>query len=165
MITPLNILDAREERSHYQEKLIQMFHLPLLVIRANYPGLYKNNKITNYIVETIFDAISFETFPLHIEKIDSFEGIIYLLSIDLIPIELKKISIHIETTHPLGRLVDIDIIDLNNYTLSRSDLGKPPRSCFICDDIAHNCVRSRKHSLKKVLKYIETKVKFYKKGD
>lgn len=158
----MDILDARENRAYLQEELIKEFSLPLLVIRANYPGIDKNNKTTTYIIEIMYEAILSRVSPINIKKIDSFEGIVYLLSIDILPSQLKKMTVDIETTHPLGRLVDIDILDLNNHTLSRTDLGSPPRRCFICSDPAHNCVRSRKHSLEEILKYIAIKVSDYK---
>lgn len=163
MIDPMDILDARENRAYLQEDLIKKFNLPLIIIRANYPGIDKNNKITKYIVETIYNIILLRISSTSTEKINSFEGNIYLLSVDISPLELKKIAIDIETNHPLGRLVDIDILDLNNHTLSRTDLGYPPRSCFICSDLAHNCVRSKKHSLKEILKYIENIVSNFEK--
>jgi len=162
MINPMNILDARENRAYLQEDLIKKFNLPLLVIRANYPGIDKNNKVSKYIIETMSKTILSNISPINIKIIDSFEGVIYLLSIDNSPSKLKKMTVDIETTHPLGRLVDIDILDLNNHTLSRTELGYPPRRCFICSDQAHNCVRSSKHSLEEVLKYIEIKVSDYK---
>ncbi|MGB6129747.1 MAG: citrate lyase holo-[acyl-carrier protein] synthase [Psychrilyobacter sp.] len=162
MINPMNILDARENRAYLQEELIKKFNLPLLVIRANYPGTNKNNKITKYIIKTISKTILSNISPTNIKIIDSFEGVVYLLSIDNFPTELKKMTVNIETIHPLGRLVDIDILDLNNHTLSRTELGYFPRKCFICCDLAHNCVRSRKHSLEEILKFIEFKVYDYK---
>lgn len=162
MINPMDILDARENRAYFQEELIKKFNLPLLVIRANYPGIDKNNKTTKYITEIMYETILSNISPINIKKIDSFEGIVYLLSIDSSPTELKKMTVDIETIHPLGRLVDIDILDLNNHTLSRTDLGSPPRRCFICSDLAHNCVRSQKHSLEEILEYIEIKVSDHK---
>jgi len=163
MIDPMDILNARESRAYLQEKVIKKFNLPLLIIRANYPGTDKNNKTTKYIVKNIFDTILLRVLPIHIEKIDSFEGPIFLLSIDTSPIKLKNMAIDIEINHPLGRLVDLDILDLNNHTLSRTELGYPPRTCFICFDLAHNCVRSRKHSLEELFKHIETIVSDFKK--
>ena len=159
----MDILDARENRAYLQEELIKKFNLPLLVIRANYPGIDKNNKVTKYIIKIIYDAILSSISPKNIKKIDSFEGIVYLLNVDISPTKLKRVAMDIETTHPLGRLVDLDVLDLNNHTLSRTDLEYPPRRCFICSDLAHNCVRSRKHSLEETLKYIENKVSNYKK--
>lgn len=162
MINPMDILDAREKRSYLQEKLIKKFNLPILVIRANYPGIDKNNKTTKFIVETLYHELLLKFSYTNLEKIDSFEGLIYILSFEISPSDLKKIAIEMETSHPLGRLVDIDILNLQNHTLSRTDLGYAPRKCFICSSLAHNCVRSKKHSLEEVLKYIENKILYYK---
>jgi holo-ACP synthase len=166
MIKPIDILNAREDRAFLQENLITKFKLPLLVIRVNYPGINKNNPTTKYISETIYQEILKN--PIfngdkvikikNVEKINSYEGLIFLLSINLSSIEIKKLAINIEINHPLGRLVDLDVIDLTNHTISRRELGYPQRKCFICDDLAHNCVRSRKHSLEEVLEYIENLV-------
>lgn len=164
MINPMDILDARENRAHLQEELIKKFNLPLLVIRANYPGIDKNNETSRYIIDTIYNVILSKISPENIKKINSFEGSIYLLSVDSSPIKLKKIAVDIEHSHPLGRLVDIDVLDSNNHTLSRTELGYPPRGCFICSDQAHSCVRSRKHSLEEILEYIENKVLNHKKA-
>ncbi|OQY41616.1 MAG: citrate lyase holo-[acyl-carrier protein] synthase [Fusobacteriia bacterium 4572_74] len=163
MINPMDILDAKEKRAYLQEKLIEKFNLPLLVIRANYPGIDKNNEVTKYITKIMYEIILSNISPVNIKKIDSFEGVVYLLNVDISPVKLKRIAVDIEITHPLGRLVDIDILDLNNHTLSRTDLGYSPRRCFICSDLAHNCVRSKKHSLEEILEYIENKVLNYKK--
>lgn len=158
----MDILDAKENRAYLQEELIKKFNLPLLIIRANYPGIDKNNKTTKYIIKIMYKNILSSISPTNIKKIDSFEGVIYLLSINMSPIQLKKIAVDIENNHPLGRLVDMDILDLHNHTLSRTDLGCPPRRCFICSEPAHNCVRSRKHSLEEILEYIENKILHYK---
>ena len=163
MINPMDILDARENRAHLQEELIKKFNLPLLVIRANYPGTNKNNEMSRYIIDTIYNVILSKISPENIKKINSFEGSIYLLSLDSSPIKLKKIAVDIEHSHPLGRLADIDVLDSNNHTLSRTELGYHPRGCFICSDQAHSCVRSRKHSLEEILEYIENKVLNHKK--
>ena len=35
------------------------------------------------------------------------------------------------------------------------------RKCYICDDIAHNCVRSKKHSKEEVEGFIKSKFAEY----
>ena len=85
-----------------------------------------------------------------------------MINIDLNPIEIKKAVLSIEMAHPLGRLVDLDVIDLSNHTLSRTELGFSPRRCFICNNLAHNCVRSQKHNLEEIINFIEDLVTNYK---
>lgn len=49
----------------------------------------------------------------------------------------------IEETHPLDRLYDMDVIDPDGNTLSRSRY----RKCLLCNCQAQECARSRKHSV------------------
>ena len=166
MTTPIDILNARENRAFLQEKLIKKFYTPLLVIRVNYPGINKNNKTTNFISKIIYNELLtkfslIKTNIKNIEKIDSYEGLIFLINLDLDSIKIKEIAVSVEMTHPLGRLVDLDVIDLSNHTLSRTELGFSPRRCFICNNLAHNCVRSQKHNLEEIINFIENLVRNY----
>lgn len=61
--------------------------------------------------------------------------------------EAKRAAIAIEDADPIGRLLDIDVYDSTGRSVSRYDLSLPPRRCLICDRPAHECARSRRHSL------------------
>ncbi len=163
MGNPNDILKARERRSEIQKVLVGDYNNPLLIIRVNYPGMRKNNEITRYVSETLFNFIKKKIVPLHIKKVDSFEGVIYLIVVkEESPIKLKKVALWVEENHPLGRIVDIDVLDTKGKILSRRELNLPFRRCFICDDYAHVCVRSQKHKLDDVIKFIHSKVHDYK---
>ena len=45
--------------------------------------------------------------------------------------------------------MDIDVYDDKGIGISRVEFGLAMRKCYICDDIAHNCVRSKKHSYRR----------------
>jgi holo-ACP synthase len=57
--------------------------------------------------------------------------------------KIKALMSNIEDSHPLGRLFDIDVIDVNGEKLSRTAF----RKCLICNAQAQACARSRKHSI------------------
>ena len=59
---------------------------------------------------------------------------------------LKRMAVSLESAHPLGRLADIDILTETGKSVSRTDLGLPPRSCFLCGEPAALCRRSKKHA-------------------
>jgi holo-ACP synthase/triphosphoribosyl-dephospho-CoA synthase len=59
---------------------------------------------------------------------------------------LKKLAVHIEETHPLGRLFDIDVLG-EGGKISRSALGVEERKCLVCEDSAFVCGRSRAHGV------------------
>jgi holo-ACP synthase / triphosphoribosyl-dephospho-CoA synthase len=54
--------------------------------------------------------------------------------------------VDIEENHPLGRLMDIDVINVR-HQISRRDLNLSPRRCFLCDEEAHVCVRAQTHAI------------------
>lgn len=56
-----------------------------------------------------------------------------------------------EETHPVGRLFDLDVIDINGQKLSRPSF----RKCIICGCQAQECARTRKHSVNEMQSKIE----------
>jgi holo-ACP synthase len=157
MYTAKDILLERENRVEYQEELVEQFKMPIMVIRVNYPGLNKDNKTSQGIIEIITGVVC-ETFhdSIHNKIIKtSAEGPLVIMSINKEPRDIKLVALDIEENHSLGRCVDIDVYDLKAIGISRKDLGLDMRKCFICDDIAHNCVRSKKHSKEQVESFIK----------
>ncbi|MBU3188553.1 citrate lyase holo-[acyl-carrier protein] synthase [Clostridium bowmanii] len=160
----------RERRVEFQEKLSEKYKMSILVIRVNYPGINKDNDISQGIT-VIIEQILSELFSYSINyKImtTTAEGPIVIMAIDKTARDIKSITLDIEDKHILGRCVDIDVYDENGRGISREDFGLGMRKCFICDDIAHICVRSKKHSLDEVEEFIKNRYlkymeKFYGK--
>ncbi|MDR1548463.1 MAG: citrate lyase holo-[acyl-carrier protein] synthase [Hungatella sp.] len=72
------------------------------------------------------------------------------------PLYVKKITVQMEETHPLGRLFDIDVYDRAGNGVSREELGYPVRKCLICEKDAKLCGRSRSHTVKELYGCIES---------
>ena len=72
------------------------------------------------------------------------------------PVTLKRLAVDIEESHPLGRLFDIDVFGDHPTAVGREALGLAPRRCLVCDRPAHECVRSKRHSLTAVRTSIAT---------
>jgi len=84
------------------------------------------------------------------------EGPNITMVIDMNAMDIKKLTLQIEDKHPLGRCVDIDVYNpITFMSISRTALGYPPRKCYICNDQAKNCIRSRKHTISEVVDYIK----------
>ncbi|WP_097027239.1 citrate lyase holo-[acyl-carrier protein] synthase [Clostridium peptidivorans] len=153
----IDILNAREARVYLIEELIEKYSLPIICLRINYPGEIKNNDLTSNIskvlreeVLNIFrDDILYENFKF------TAEGPLLILVINDDAFMVKKKTIELEENHLLGRLGDIDVYDEKGNGISRKDLGYSSRKCFICSDMAQNCVRAQKHSIEEVIKFIE----------
>ena len=70
-----------------------------------------------------------------------------------------------EEEHILGRCLDIDVYAYKNdkvIGISRSDLFKKPRKCFICDLDAKLCSRAQTHTMEEIKNYFEVAYKEYK---
>jgi holo-ACP synthase len=160
------ILDAREQRAELQQELIKKYKKTLISARVNYPGLYKDNDITRSIMQIISSKISssFDGATAYKRMEYSIEGPYLIQIVNIEPLETKAITVEVENSHPLGRLVDIDVFNPNGTALSRIELGLDPRKCYLCSDMAHNCARSRKHSVDEIVRYIENEYIRYKEN-
>ena len=156
---------AREVRIKYQEDLVKQYKIPLLVIRVNYPGINKNNYYSHEIT-MIMDKIICELFSYSIifkKIITTAEGLIVIMCINNEARAIKLITLNLEDNHILGRCVDLDVYDEKGKSISRRDFGLEMRKCYICDDIAHICVRSKKHSIEEVEEFIKRRFLEYTK--
>ena len=163
MYTAEDILLERERRIEYQEKLVKQYEMPILVIRVNYPGVNKDNYFSQEIAK-IMEQIICEIFSYAIHyKImtTTAEGPIVIMSINKDAKEIKEMALNIEDNHILGRCVDLDVFDNEGNGISREDFGLGMRKCYICEDKAHNCVRSKKHSKEEVEGFIKSKFAEY----
>lgn len=161
--TAQDILDGREERVEFLENLIIKYNKPVLVVRVNYPGIKKNNKMSCEIIGVI-KAIILDKFKDQVvfkSLQNTAEGPIFTAVINNNALYIKKATIEIEETHALGRCVDIDVYDENNDGISRDNLGYERRKCFICGEYAHTCVRARRHSENETIGFIKKQLQYY----
>lgn len=138
------ILEDREARYYRQIELNKQYQKPIVVVRINYPG----NK-QNYIVNSVFNFINIELTYLYKEVINKSEGPVLIGVVDADPLELKQYGIKLENAS-FGRFLDFDVYDAEFKQVSRSELNLAPRTCIVCGEVAHECIRSIKHSLKEV---------------
>lgn len=142
------ILNSKEKRVKIQNDFIKRYKKPILSFTLNIPG---NVKVSEDIEKVFFlgkIAIYEELKNKDISVIDKYEilentGYGLIISLDSNANFLKKIMINLEENHILGRLFDIDIINVDFQKLSR----KKFRKCFICDRQAQECARNQTHSI------------------
>ncbi len=162
--TVADLLEAREKRVELSAQLQNHYKTPLLVMRVNYPGLKKTNDVTLNMIQdmsavicrVLGDKICFKSLQ------QGAEGPIFLAAVEEDVLALKGAAIELEEKHALGRCLDIDVYDRLGKSLSRQELGYPRRKCYLCNDDAHHCVRSRRHSETEVIKFITEKFIKYK---
>lgn len=158
LIDVFEMTEARDNRRNLQLEIITKYHLPLISFTLNIPGPRKSSLLFTKIHNEGISAIK-ASFPrlINLElKKDLKTGPEAYFVIKLPVDQIKRRTIEIEEKHSLGRIFDIDVFDENGIAFSRSRLSHGQRKCFICDDIASLCSRSRKHTVDELIRKIES---------
>ena len=150
------ILLSREKRVAIQNEIIKKYNKPVISFTMNIPGPIKiNNKIKkafdigkNLILENLKEN---NIKVLEIQELNENTGNELFISVNSLAEKIKNMTVAIEESCELGRLFDIDVIDINFEKLSRKSF----RKCLICEEQAQECGRSRKHSVKELQDKIE----------
>nr|WP_319398481.1 triphosphoribosyl-dephospho-CoA synthase [uncultured Carboxylicivirga sp.] len=151
------LLDAREER--WQNKLSLAKHgWHVVSLQLNLPGYPKNNEATDLFVKMLDKQIvrflKANVPGKYKEEKKSFidkagDCIFYLVPAKGVSSEqIKQLTETFEENHPLGRIIDLDVLDTKGKLISS---GKE-KKCFICDQSAHKCRKEQKHSIDEVRK-------------
>jgi holo-ACP synthase len=152
------LLNDMEERYQKQCDMITLFNLPIISFSINMPGSEKNNETIIEIFSLGLSEIEAVLSNSNIQIVDrfcnfkAFSGPSIILSINDKPDRIKKLMVDIENNHPIGRLLDIDVIDEQFNPISRTDFGFQARRCLVCNNYAKNCSRSQRHDMVDVLK-------------
>jgi len=156
IVTLEDMMAAREGRSFRQQSLLEQYTgASLLSMTMNIPGPIKTSTVLNKAFEDMIAKIEQElaSHLIFARKLEAHTGWEYYLVSDLTPRVLKQVLIAIEESNPIGRLFDLDVIQMTHQQvspISRTELGLPPRNCYICSAIAKECSRSRQHSIEEM---------------
>lgn len=150
------ILNCREKRVVIQNAMIRKYRKPVISFTMNIPGPIKtNNEIKNTFdigKNLILEKLKENNIAiLEIQELNENTGNELFISVDSQAEKIKNITIAIEESSELGRLFDIDVIDINFEKLSRKSF----RKCLICEKQAQECGRSRKHSVGELQNKVE----------
>lgn len=143
-----DLLKARDDRRNLQLRLIaENPGKTLVVLTVNIPGAEKRTP-DSLIIGKEGMKVLMETFRAEsaIAR-DLPTGFEAFLLTDSSGQEAKKLAVGIETGHPLGRLMDIDVFDDKGTPISRTDMGEETRKCLICGRDARICMRTFAHPL------------------
>jgi len=151
------ILEARERRAQRQQELLTQYQKPLICFTMNIPGPVKQHRdiATAFAVGDRLLRNRLHGHPvLHRELHYENTGCEGYYVADLPAGELKYITIGIEDTEPIGRLFDMDVLDVDGRKLSREEFELPRRRCLLCGQEAAVCARSRAHGLDQLLEKV-----------
>jgi len=143
-VTLTQILDAREKRVGEQRKMLSEHNAPLISFTMNIAGPLK----TSPLIERAFNeglrliGIAVDN-KLLLDKKITYEntGCEALFCVSANASDLKIKATKIEEANNLGRLFDIDIIDINGKKLER----EYTRTCIICGAPGRKCAAGRLH--------------------
>ena len=161
MVTLEQLLESRDRRAVRQRQLLEAWPgLSLLCFTVQLPGTEKRNAVSLIIADAGVEAIR-KAFSPEFEELKDLEtGFEAYFLVAGNPLEIKRRTCGIEDTHPLGRLMDIDVI-ANPAPISREDIGLPPRKCLLCGNEVRYCMRAKSHSTRELLDKIQQMVDSY----
>ena len=163
MITLEQLLDSRDRRVQHQKELLSAFPgCSLICLTVQLPGPVKRSSESLIIGEAGLAELlnRFGSVLRHVHVRDLETGYEAYLLVPMAARDVKRICCRIEDTHPLGRMMDIDVMD-SVVPLSRADIGLPPRQCLLCGNEARYCMRARTHSTEELLEKIRQLVLAY----
>ena len=138
-VTLEQLLQSRDKRAQHQRDLLgENPGKSLLCLTVQLPGSVKRNERSLAIAKAGVEAIREAFKPEYEELLDletGYEGY-FLVSLD--PLEAKRRTCSLEDTHPLGRLIDIDV--LRHARLDRASPGfmASEKGTEICSASAKN---------------------------
>ena len=162
------VLEAREERWNLRLRLVREFDRPLLTFTLNIPGPEKTGEIFlrahRKVLEELLECLKNRQVPiLHLQERKGFDGPEAFLVLDTSSRDIKKMVLSFEENHPVGRVLDLDVMDEKGKCLSREQSGLPPRKCVLCDAPARECIVLRRHESKEVFSKVVKMVEQYLK--
>lgn len=141
-----DILNAREARARQQKALLAEHRAPLLCFTMNIAGPVK---VTALIEQAFREGLAMLDGQLPQEKLLYRDvqvlptGCEAFFAVSMPAGQIKELCTDIEETHPLGRLFDMDVIDVDGHKLERKD----ERGCMVCGAPGRFCAASRTHSV------------------
>jgi len=110
-VTLEQLLDSRDKRASHQKDLLGSNPgKSLLCLTVQLPGAEKRNNHSLAIAKAGVEAVRKAFKPDYEELKDLETGYEGYFLVSLPPIEAKRLACHVEDTHPLGRLMDIDVL-------------------------------------------------------
>ena len=145
------MLAARDERAERQRGLLSRFPgLALVSFTLNIPGRYKAYSLAERafvlgmgLIERQLERAGVAV--AHREEKRAATGYEFLLAAEAPAEAVKRITVAIEESHPLGRLFDIDVLGCDGIPLRGDGLGRGERTCLVCGGPVWECARNRAH--------------------
>lgn len=149
-ITLEELLDAREKRVCTQTELLARHRAPLISFTMNVAGPEKTSPLIERAAREVVRLIDSKiaAYTVH-ERREEYpkSGPVSFFSVSADAKALKDKMVEIEERHPIGRLLDIDVLDENGKKLSRPT----ERGCLVCGAPGRACAAGRLHPVSELV--------------
>ena len=145
-VTLQQVLQAREDRVRLQRQILQDHGCPIICFTMNIAGPIKNSPLIQRGFQEGLHALAMQLPAESVRKYcvdSSITGCQAMYAVNMDASELKHICTSIEESTPLGRLFDMDVLDVNGTKLERNDL----RGCIVCGAAGRTCAAGRIHTV------------------
>ena len=145
-VTLNQVLTARDERVKKQKSVLSRFRYPLISFTMNIAGPVKTSPL---IERAFYEGIKILKENLTNDNI-VYEDIVIentggeaIFSVNADASKIKVICTNIEDSLSIGRLFDMDVIDIDGSKLERENA----RGCIVCGASGRTCAAGRLHSV------------------
>ena len=149
-ITLDELLNAREERVRTQAAMLREHRVPLICFTMNVAGPVKTSPLIERAFGEGVRLIDGEISPYEVlERREEHTncGPVSFYSVRADANVLKARMVDIEQKHPIGRLFDIDVIDVDGRKMSRQG----ERGCMVCGAPGRACAAGRLHPVSELI--------------
>ena len=158
------LLLSRDARARRQRAWMDRYPERILIcLTVILPGPVKRDGRSLFVAGRGVSALRDRFHPLDEECLDletGFEGY-FVVEGDLL--EVKEACCDIEDSDPVGRLMDIDVLERVGESVvpvSREQLGRESRRCLLCGRPARECMRAHSHTPVEISRKIDEMVDF-----
>lgn len=146
------------------EGLHRDYNAPVITLGINYPGMIKNNELSELILSEVakqFEEI-FQKKIIYSKFCSMKEGSVIYYVVKGDSRTLKENTIYLEQNHGLGRFVNVDVYDHDEeFPITRIELSHEPRKCYLCHEDATLCEKNKTHDHAELIQFMQNKVDEY----
>lgn len=142
------VLEAREQRVQAQQEMLHAYGKPVISFTLNIAGPVKVDAWSSYAFqegrERLLGALESMHLPIAAQReLPSPAGRTLLLAVEGDAAVVKRLCVLLEDADPLGRLFDMDVLDVSGEKMTRPR----ERGCLICGKEGRECASRRLHPL------------------
>ncbi|WP_409966974.1 triphosphoribosyl-dephospho-CoA synthase CitG [Bengtsoniella intestinalis] len=150
---------AKERRVEVQQQLLSTFQTTLISFTLNIMGPTKVFPLAEKTFEEgktliVNQCTAYGLPVIHEQELRATTGNECFFVVKAPAKKVKAALCALEQDCSLGRLFDMDVLDVDGQKQSRLTLGIPSRTCLLCNNNAFICGRSRSHSIELLLERV-----------